>query len=121
MQCRARDLVPQRQLAEPRIKGAIAISPIASAILGQESLGNINIPTAIMSGSEDIIAPVVQEQVYPFTWLTAKNKYLAMMIPGDHFSSSSLPRTKPEDPTVIEEFIEFRSVNFNNQYKCFYI
>ena len=105
MQCRAKSLIPQRPLADSRIKGAIAISPIASGIFGEESLKNISIPTAIMSGSEDIIAPVVQEQVYPFTWLSAKHKYLAMMIPGDHFSGSSLPRAKPNDPTIIEEFI----------------
>ena len=92
MQCRAKDLKIEGKLADPRIKGAIAISPIASGILGPESLSKISIPTAIISGSEDIIAPVVQEQVYPFTWLAAKDKYLAMIIPGDHFSGSSLPR-----------------------------
>lgn len=73
MQCRAKDLNPQRQLADSRIKGAIAISPIVSGIMGEESLSDISIPTAIISGSEDIIAPVVQEQVYPFTWLSAKD------------------------------------------------
>ena len=94
MQCRAQSLTPDRELGDSRIKGVIAISPIASGILGEESLSKISIPTAIISGSEDIIAPVVQEQVYPFTWLSAKNKYLAMMVPGDHFSSSNLPRKK---------------------------
>ena len=105
MQCRAKNLTPQRPLADPRIDGAIAISPIVSGIFGKESLSNISIPTAIVSGSEDIIAPVVQEQVYPFTWLSAKDKYLAMMIPGDRFSSSSILRKKPADPTIVEEFI----------------
>ena len=105
MQCRAENLEVERQLKDPRIKGAIAISPIASGIFGQESLNDITIPTAIISGSEDIIAPVVQEQVYPFTWLAAEDKYLAMIVPGDHFSGSSLPRRKPADPTVIEEFV----------------
>ena len=94
MQCRAQYLTSQKQLADRRIKGVVAISPIASGIFGRENLQKISIPTAIMSGSEDIIAPVVQEQVYPFTWLPGKDKYLAMMIPADHFSSSSLPRKK---------------------------
>ena len=105
MQCRAKDLIPKRQLADSRIKGAIAISPIVSGIFGKENLSDISIPTAIISGSEDIIAPVVQEQVYPFTWLSAKDRYLAMMIPGDHFSGSNLPRKKPADHTIIEEFV----------------
>ena len=119
MQCRAKELVPERQLADPRIDAAIAISPISSAILGQESLTNISIPTAIVSGSEDIIAPVVQEQVYPFTWLSAKDKYLAMIIPGDHFSSSSLPRKKPANPTVVEEFIGKRLASGQSYIKAF--
>ena len=105
MQCQAKDLTLGQQLADPRIDAAIAISPISSGILGEENLKNISIPTAIMSGSEDVIAPVVQEQIYPFTWLSAKDKYLAMMIPGDHFSSSEPPRKKSKDPTIIEEFV----------------
>ena len=119
MQCRAKDLIPQQELADSRIDAAIAISPIASGILGQESLSDISIPTAIMSGSEDIIAPVVQEQVYPFTWLSAKEKYLAMIIPGDHFSSSELPRQKPADPTIVEEFVGKRLANGKPYIKAF--
>lgn len=119
MQCRAKDLTPQDQLADPRIKAAIAISPISSVILGKESLANISIPVAIMSGSEDIIAPVVQEQVYPFTWLSAPDKYLAMMIPGDHFSSSNLPRQKPTNPTIIEEFVGKRLADGKPYIKAF--
>ena len=119
MQCRAKDLVTQGKLGDSRIKAAIAISPIASGILGEESLSKISIPTAIMSGSEDIIAPVVQEQVYPFTWLSAKDKYLAMMIPGDHFSSGSLPSEKSQDPTIIEEFIGKRLANGQPYIKAF--
>ena len=119
MQCRAQNLTPQRQLKDSRIKGIIAISPIASAILGQESLNKISIPTAIISGSEDIIAPVVQEQVYPFTWLSTKDKYLAMMIPGNHFSSSSLPSKKPANPTIIEEFVGNRLANGQPYIKAF--
>ena len=119
MQCRAKDLKIERQLADPRIKGAIAISPIASGILGPESLSQISIPTAIVSGSEDIVAPMVQEQVYPFTWLAAEDKYLAMIIPGDHFSGSDLPRKKPKDPTIIEEFVGKRLANGQPYIKAF--
>ena len=119
MQCRAKNLEVKRKLTDSRVKGAIAISPIASGIFGKKSLSKIAIPTAIVSGSEDIIAPVVQEQIYPFTWLTAKDKYLAMMIPGDHFSSSSLPRQKPADPTIVEEFVGKRLSNGKPYVKAF--
>lgn len=118
MQCQAKDL-PQQELTDSRIKAAIAISPIASGIHGQESLSKISIPTAIISGSEDIIAPVVQEQVYPFSWLLAEDKYLAMMIPGDHFSASNAPRAKPADPTIVEEFVGKRLADGKPYIKAF--
>ena len=120
MQCQAKDL-PQQELADSRIKAAIAISPISSGIHGQESLSEITIPTAIISGSEDIIAPVVQEQVYPFSWLSAENKYLAMMIPGDHFSASNAPRAKPADPTIVEEFVGKRLADGKPYIKAFVV
>lgn len=119
MQCQAKDLVAQQKLADPRIKGVIAISPIASAILGEKSLSKIFIPTAIVSGNKDIIAPVVQEQVYPFTWLSAKDKYLAMMIPGDHFSISELPPKEPKNHTIIEEFVGKRMASGQSYIKAF--
>jgi len=119
MQCRAKDLTPQPQLSDPRIDAAIAISPISSGILGEENLGNITIPTAIVSGSEDIIAPVVQEQVYPFTWLSMQDKYLATIVPGDHFSGSDLPRRKPENPSIIEEFVGKRLADGQPYIKAF--
>ena len=111
MQCLAKDLTPKQELADPRIKAAIAISPIASKIHGPESLSNISIPTAIISGSEDIVAPVVQEQIYPFTWLSAKDKYLAMMIPGDHFSTTYTPHNRSSESTVIEKLVGGRRSN----------
>ena len=105
MQCRAKDLVPQKNLKDPRIKAAIAISPIASNILGEESVSQITIPTAIISGSKDSIAPVVQEQIYPFNWLRMNNKYLVMMTPGDHFSSSDPSSQQSASFTLIEQLV----------------
>ena len=105
MQCRAKSLAPRKNLSDRRIKGAIAISPIASNILGEEGIGQITIPTAIISGSKDSIAPVVQEQIYPFSWLRMENKYLAMMTPGDHFSSSDSISQQPDNPILIEQLV----------------
>lgn len=121
MQCRAKDLTFQHQLADSRIDVAIAISPISSAIFGQESLTNISIPIAIVSGSEDTIAPVVQEQIYPFTWLKAKDKYLAMMIPGDHFFSSNLSLDKRDSPSIVEELLGQRLTDGKPYIKAFTI
>ena len=119
MQCRAKDLVPQKNLKDSRIKAAIAISPIASNILGEEGISQITIPTAIISGSEDSIAPVVQEQIYPFNWLKTKNKYLVMMTPGDHFSSSDLFSQQSANPTLIEQLFGKRMADGRPLVKAF--
>jgi predicted dienelactone hydrolase/ABC-type amino acid transport substrate-binding protein len=71
-------------LYDGRIKGAIAVSPFASTLLGPENIGNIQIPTMIVGGSGDVITPIVPEQIHPFLWLKAQEKYLAVMVNSGH-------------------------------------
>lgn len=85
LQCLATQLPPfSYRLRDPRVKAVMAISPISSIVLGPESLSQIDIPTLIMAGSADFVAGVVQEQIHPFVWLTAPEKYLALVIPSGH-------------------------------------
>jgi predicted dienelactone hydrolase len=90
LQCRAQQLEAETPLKtefrDPRIAAAIALNPITSAILGQDSIRKITIPTLILAGSADTVAPALFEQVQPFTWLTTNEKYLVQLIPGTHFS-----------------------------------
>jgi len=79
---------PFVNLGDRRIKAVLAAYPLTSNIFGPESLSQITIPTFIMGGSNDIIAPVVQDQIHPFLWLKTSNKYLALIVPGTHFSTS---------------------------------
>ncbi len=87
IQCSFQELpIKDYQLIEPRIKSAIAISPFASIIFGQEGIEPISIPTMIISGTKDPITPAVPEQIYPFTWLETPDKYLLLVDPANHFS-----------------------------------
>ena len=106
LQCRASELpsLPY-QLKDERIKGVIAVSPISSVVFGSESLSQINVPTMIVAGSKDIVAPVIQEQIYPFTWLKTPVKYLALMNPADHFSNSGSAEKSSFESTFIEEIM----------------
>ena len=106
LQCRASELpsLPY-QLKDERIKGVIAVSPISSVVFGSESLSQINVPTMIVAGSKDIVAPVIQEQIYPFTWLKTPVKYLALMNPADHFSNSGAAEKRAFESTFIEEIM----------------
>ncbi|MBW4693639.1 MAG: alpha/beta hydrolase [Lyngbya sp. HA4199-MV5] len=88
LQCRASDLKqPIPTLQDARIKAVIAINPITSAVMGQTSISQIKVPTMIVTGNADTIAPAVPEQIQPFTWLTMADRYLVMLQGGTHFST----------------------------------
>ncbi|KYC41024.1 hypothetical protein WA1_23150 [Scytonema hofmannii PCC 7110] len=88
LQCLALRLPPsQYNLFDPRVKAVIAINPVDSIIMGQDSLSQIKIPVMIVSSSADTIAPALLEQIQPFSWLTTPNKYLVLINGGTHFSA----------------------------------
>uniref|UniRef100_A0A0C1REB2 DUF1400 domain-containing protein n=1 Tax=Tolypothrix bouteillei VB521301 TaxID=1479485 RepID=A0A0C1REB2_9CYAN len=88
LQCLALLLPPsQYNLFDPRVKAVIAINPVDSIIMGQDSLSQIKIPVMIVSSSADTIAPALLEQIQPFSWLTTPNKYLVLINGGTHFSA----------------------------------
>ncbi|XHX79131.1 MAG: alpha/beta hydrolase [Stenomitos frigidus ULC029] len=105
LQCRAGALAqPVPALQDSRIKAVFAINPITSAVLGQASLSQIKVPTLMMTGNADTIAPAVPEQIQPFTWLTTNDRYLVMMEGGTHFSTLDPTASKdvvPLPPEVI--------------------
>ena len=87
LQCQAAGL-PQAigGLQDPRVVAVIALNPISSTILGQESLSQIDVPVMVVQASGDLLAPMLQEQFSPFNWLTATQKYLVTLTPAGHGS-----------------------------------
>jgi predicted dienelactone hydrolase len=74
------------KLRDPRVKAVIAINPMAK-IFGQGGMSQIKTPTMIISGSNDLIMPPVDEQIEPFSWLSDNlKKYLVLVKPATHFS-----------------------------------
>jgi predicted dienelactone hydrolase len=94
LQCGANELKPQPYaLKDPRIQAIFAISPLDSTIFGKRGVSQIRVPVFLMGGSDDIITPAVPEQIYPFTWLEAPNKYLAILGKGTHFSTQTISKS----------------------------
>lgn len=88
LQCQALRLpATPYQLADPRIKAAIAINPFTSAVFGPKSMARIQVPTLIVSGSADVVAPALDEQILPFSTLTTPQHYLALIQNSTHFST----------------------------------
>jgi predicted dienelactone hydrolase len=93
LQCRAKALPPIKyNLADPRIKAAIAINPLVSTIFGPEGIGNIRIPTMLVSSGNDVVTPAILEQIHPFLWLNAPNKYLALLSNAGHTFAMDPPQ-----------------------------
>lgn len=104
-QCQARLLIPQSyELADPRIKAVVAVNPIGSSLFGAEAYGELDVPIMLVSGSSDTVAPALSEQIRPFSWLTTPNKYLVMMVGGNHFSTIGVPAA--DDQGSIGEILD---------------
>ena len=89
LQCQAQYLPPINfNIGDPRVKAVFSAYPFTNPIFGPEGMGKIEIPTMIWAASEDTTVPVVQNQIHPFFWLKTPNKYLAMLVPGTHYSTA---------------------------------
>ncbi|PSN76920.1 dienelactone hydrolase [filamentous cyanobacterium CCP4] len=73
-------------LRDQRVTSAIAISPLTSRIFGEAGLSQIEIPVMVIAGTDDYLTPALPEQIQPFGWLTAIEKYLVVVSAGTHFS-----------------------------------
>lgn len=92
LQCTA--LAAPEQFAIPveddRIKAVIAMNPVTSSVFGPAGFSQLDIPSLLIAGSSDPVAPALSEQIQPFTWLNrqvaeeAPDHYLALIEGGSH-------------------------------------
>ncbi len=107
LQCQAEQLAESDEttslsLQDGRIRAAIAINPITSVLFGEESMGQVTTPTLMVSSGADTVAPALQEQFVPFTWLNQPERYLLLMRQGTHFSTIAVTGSEAFDlPTEI--------------------
>ncbi|MEL6230996.1 MAG: alpha/beta hydrolase [Cyanobacteria bacterium J06627_3] len=109
LQCQASQLAEPTEttlsLQDGRVRAAIAINPITSVLFGEESLGQVSTPTMMVSSGADTVAPALQEQLVPFTWLTQPERYLLLMRQGTHFSTIAVTETGSEAFDLPSEII----------------
>lgn len=82
------------ELRDERIQAVIALNPVTSSVFGPQGFGKIAIPSLMIAGSADPLAPALLEQIQPFVWLNeaastaengaAKRHYLALIEGGSH-------------------------------------
>ena len=71
---------------DDRVAAVLAVSPITSSLFGPVGMSRIEIPTMMVAASEDFVAPAVDEQIVPFTWLETDDRYLVLIENATHFS-----------------------------------
>ena len=129
LQCDADRLVQSNtKLQDQRVKAVMAINPITSAVFGQSGIQQLQIPTMIVAGSADTVAPALPEQIRPFTWLTELDKYLVLLDRGTHFSVIANPADPNSgeialpnevvgpNPAIARRYMESLSVAFFQTY-----
>lgn len=106
LQCLALRL-PARDydLSDPRIKGAIALNPIGSSMFGKNGISQMTVPTMIIGGSADTVAPLVPEQVVPFLRQTNPDRYFALVNGGTHFSFIAQDESEDSSIPQLQEFL----------------
>lgn len=121
LQCPAQALAGKTYtLRDDRVTAVIAINPITSSIFGDAGMSAIQIPTAIVTGSADTVAPALAEQILPFTALVAPHKYLILLKGGTHFSTLGIssddialpPRVIGPDPAIARNYIKALGLAF---------
>ncbi|MDB9314359.1 alpha/beta hydrolase [Spirulina sp. CS-785/01] len=120
LQCPAQTLSSeQTNFRDERIKAAFAINPVTSRIFG-DTIEEIKIPVAVVTSSDDTVAPALPEQIQPYQQLTSPDKYLILLENGTHFSTlggTDADVELPEqvvgpDPKIAYEYMQALSLAF---------
>ncbi|MCU0570282.1 MAG: alpha/beta hydrolase [Oculatellaceae cyanobacterium Prado106] len=86
-QCRALELPRQRyDLQDDRIKAAFLFVPFGNSIYGQQALNRVQIPIFWQATNEDVVTPLIMEQIPLYERLPSPDKYLVV--------SKGLPHTR---------------------------
>ena len=96
LQCTALEAPEQfsENLRDERIQSVMAMNPLTSGVFGQAGFSKLAVPSLIVSGSADPIAPALLEQIRPFIGLSeaqpatgkvdGSKHYLALIQGGSH-------------------------------------
>jgi predicted dienelactone hydrolase len=87
LQCRAA-VLPARDyaIADPRVKAIVTANAVTSLVFGPTGMAQVQVPTLMIAGKADTVAPAIAEQIRPFSWLTTSKRYLAVIDRSTHFS-----------------------------------
>jgi predicted dienelactone hydrolase len=112
-------VVKQSSFRDPRVKAAVAVNPVTNPIFSPTSLKAIAAPVLFVSGTNDIFAPPVSQQLIPFTAIEQPGSLLALQHNGTHLSflngNARLPQfvIGPDRPLARQELRGMALAFFN--------
>jgi predicted dienelactone hydrolase len=87
LQCRAAVLPPKNYaIVDKRVKAIVTANAVTSVVFGPTGMAQVQVPTLMVAGKADTVAPAIAEQIRPFSWLTTPERYLAVIDRSTHFS-----------------------------------
>ncbi|MEB3355659.1 MAG: alpha/beta hydrolase [Synechococcales bacterium] len=82
-QCRALDLAADgvdlsASFKDERVRAVFVFVPFGRSLYGPQGLSSVDVPVFWEATNQDILTPLVIEQLPSFNWLTTPNRYLAV-------------------------------------------
>ena len=91
LQCEALKLPRQSyHLQDDRIQALFCLDSFGSEIFGELGVKSLQIPTMLVAGSHDFVAPLLFEQIRLFQWLQNTANYLVLMKGKSHMPDFDL-------------------------------
>jgi predicted dienelactone hydrolase len=127
LQCLALEL-PQKDkynLQDKRIRAVFAMNPAISGIFTETGIAEVQVPVMLFGGSDDAVTPALVEQICPYTWLKATDKYFVQIQGGTHvydnngFASGTVPVPSPlanPNPELSRRYVKIMSLAFAKTY-----
>ncbi|MBE9032152.1 alpha/beta hydrolase [filamentous cyanobacterium LEGE 11480] len=117
LQCRAATLLKRDyQIADPRVKAIVTANAVSSLAFGQAGISQIQVPTLMIAGKADTVAPAIPEQIRPFSWLTTPDRYLVVVDRSTHFSFLAESKENPETQLPLPPEVIGPSPRTNQRY-----
>jgi predicted dienelactone hydrolase len=78
-QCRALEIKPPKQkLQDSRIKAAFLFVPFSNSLFGKSGINKVKLPVIWQTTTQDLITPLLLEQIPAFSSLNSPHKYLVV-------------------------------------------
>lgn len=113
-------VVKRADFSDPRIKAIIAVNPVSNPVFTAAAIQTLRSPVLIVSGTADVFAPPVSQQLMPYSSVVKAANVLAVFDKATHLSFLAATGKLPEwligpDPEQAQRDLKALSLAFFDQ------